>query len=279
VPAVRWSEVAFTVPEAAAELWAAALVEAGAGGVEERDATTLARPAAGQVTLVVWVEPDGVDAFLRDVDTTGLPEAMIERRDRDEDEWRDAWKKYFGVTTIGDFVLIPSWEKHTPGPAQIPLALDPGRAFGTGGHASTRLCLKALSGPAPRRVLDVGCGSGILIIAALKRWPEAQGWASDIDLDAVAVARENAERNGVAPVLSTEMPDGEFDLILANIQPEVLIPMAPELARRLVTGGRMLLSGILVEAAAEVVAAYRAQGLTVDEGDEEQDWRLVKVGR
>lgn len=283
---MRWVELAFSLPAGDAELFCDRLVEAGAAGVEERDASTFAKPPPGQVTLVVWVAPEEADGFLARVAQAGAAPPAL-RRDRDEDEWRDAWKQHFKPRRVGRFVLVPSWERYAPAADEIVLDLDPGRAFGTGGHASTRLCLEALSDPAlppPGRVLDVGCGSGVLAIAALKRWPEAGGAGVDIDPDALEVSRENAARNQVAGRLhfstaAVEAVDGTFDLVLANIQAEVLIPLAAALARRLAPSGRLYLSGILASAAAPVAAAYRAAGLAPAGERDEDEWRLLAFAR
>jgi ribosomal protein L11 methyltransferase len=281
-----WVELKFEVPTESSEQWAALLVEEGAPGVEERDAATLDKPAAGRVGLVVWIAPDEVEAFLARVKaasaSAGLPEAEVARRDRDEDEWRDAWKRHFAPRPVGRFVIVPSWERYEAKPGEIVLDLDPGRAFGTGGHATTRLCLRAIDElERCARFLDAGCGSGILAIAAAKRWPEARGEAYDVDREAIEVAVENAARNGVGPERVRWSTDtlgqirGEFDVILANIQPEVLIPIAEELAARRAPGGRIFLSGILVEAAPPVVAAYEAVGCRLVEERVEDGWVLL----
>ena len=266
----RFVELAFTVPLASGEEWTERLVAAGAGGVEERDAATLEKAPEGKLVLVAWIAPDEVDAFLARAIDEREERPLVRRRDRDEDEWRDAWKKHFGIRRVGCFVIVPSWERYLGPPEDLVLDLDPGRAFGTGGHASTRLCLEVLSEPALRcrNFLDVGCGSGVLAIACARRFSEADGIGIDVDEDAVEVARENATRNRVGDrILFSAAPlervSGLFDVITANIQPEVLIPMAGLLAERLAPQGRMILSGILVEAADAVEAAYRAAGLTL----------------
>lgn len=277
-------ELKFEVPSESSEEWAALLVEEGAPGVEERDAATLDKPAAGRVGLVVWIAPDAVDDFVARVQaaSVGMPEAEVARRDRDEDEWRDAWKKHFTPRPVGRFVIVPSWERYEPKAGEIVLDLDPGRAFGTGGHATTRLCLRAIDErESCARFLDAGCGSGILAIAAAKRWPAARGEAYDVDREAIEVALENAERNGVGPERVRWSTDalaqlrGEFDVILANIQPEVLIPIAEELAAKRAAGGRIYLSGILVEAAPPVIAAYEAVGCALVEERVEDGWVLL----
>jgi ribosomal protein L11 methyltransferase len=265
------------------------LVEAGAGGVEQRDQGTLERAPEGSSTLVVWVAPESVDSYLAGLAsvTATLPEARVARRDRDEDEWRDAWKKYFGVRRCGRFVIVPSWERHQALSGDRVIALDPGRAFGTGGHATTRLCLQLMDGLAdslanPTRFLDVGCGSGVLAIAAALRFPAAHGIGVDIDADAVDVSRENAERNQVAARLDFSTRTlaeiaGPFALITANIQPEVLIPMAPALSALLSPGGLLLLSGILEEAAGPVESAALAAGLHLVDTQDQEGWRALAL--
>ena len=270
---MHYAELTYALPAALAESAAAALVEAGASGVEERDASTIERPEPGEVLLVVWIDPAEVDTFIARV-AAALPEAGERarplRHDRDEDEWRDAWKRYFHARPVGRFVIVPSWETYAPAPGEIVLDLDPGRAFGTGGHASTRLCLHALDQVVGEvtSILDVGCGSGVLAIAAARRWPNARGHGVDVDGDAIEVSVENAERNHVADRLefSTMSADrtAPAQLVFANIQPEVLIPMAPVLmARRQGHGqvsGTLILAGIIDPAADSVRAAYAALG-------------------
>lgn len=280
---MRYAELAFTVPAGSSEPWADLLVEAGAQGVEERDATTLGAPEAGRVMLVVWLPPEEVDAYLARVreGAQALPEPVVTRRDRDEDEWRDAWKKYFTARRVGTFVIVPSWERYAAAPGDVILDLDPGRAFGTGGHATTRLCLLAISDfPRCERFLDVGCGSGVLAIGCARRFAGARGVGIDRDPDAVDVSRENAERNRVADRITFSAEplarvEGRFDAVLANIEPDVLIPMAPELAARLAPGGRLVLSGILVEAAPAVEAAYDATGLRLLARTDDEGWRAL----
>jgi ribosomal protein L11 methyltransferase len=280
---VQYAELQFSVPAVAADACAAELIEAGAAGVEERDSETLERSRPGQVVLVAWVETRNLDSFLyRARATFELEKAELRIQERDDAEWRDAWKRHFSSRQIGPFVIVPSWEKYTARPGEILLALDPGRAFGTGGHASTRLCLEIIGrlGGSPRRILDFGCGSGVLSIGALRRFPEANAMGIDIDSDAIEVSRENAERNGVLAraVFSTQSIreiEDRFDLLLANIQPEVLIPMAHTLKSRLHPDGRLLLSGILVEAAPSVAAAFSTIGLELIEHRDEEGWRAL----
>jgi ribosomal protein L11 methyltransferase len=189
-----------------------------------------------------------------------------------EAEWRDAWKRYFHVTRVSPrLVVVPSWESFTPGPDDVTIALDPGMAFGTGTHASTRLVLEELDrlaadGRAPAAVLDVGAGSGILAIAAVKLWPAARVIAVDNDPIAVAACAENAAVNAASErITAAATPVGEvggtFELVLANIQAHVLRELRDAIAPRVAPGGTLILSGLLTPQAEAVADEYVAAGL------------------
>jgi ribosomal protein L11 methyltransferase len=193
-----------------------------------------------------------------------------------EEEWRDAWKRYFHPTRLTrQLVVVPSWEQYEPDAEQIVLHLDPGQAFGTGLHASTRLVLDELQeladgGQRVGRILDLGTGSGILAIAAARFWPGARITAIDNDPLAVSATAENAERNQVQAQVSCDGADlsahpGPFDLILANIQANVLIDLCEPLLDRLAPGGTLLLSGILTVQIEEVRDRYTAAGARCEE--------------
>jgi ribosomal protein L11 methyltransferase len=190
-----------------------------------------------------------------------------------EAEWRDAWKKYFHVTKIGPrVVIVPSWETYEAGEHDVVIDLDPGMAFGTGTHASTRLVLEAMQPIAavmktvPARVLDVGSGSGILAIAAAKLWPHARVVAIDNDPVAVAACADNCARNGVTVECSAtplEQIEGTFDLVLANIQAHVLYALRDAIVAR--ASCLIVLSGLLTPQTEGVAAAFEAAGcLRVD---------------
>jgi ribosomal protein L11 methyltransferase len=234
------------------------LWELGALGVEERDASTLNRPSAG-VTLVASFETD--EAAGSAIEQLAPRPARLEHVIGDG--WRDAYKQYFKVTRLGERLVIrPSWEAFAPAPLDVVVTVDPGRAFGTGTHESTRLVMKELDRRVRggERVLDVGCGTGILAICALKLGAR-DALCLDVDPDAVEVTRENAESNQVservrAATDPVEQVTGTFPLVLANIQATVLIPLAGAIAARVEKGGLLLLSGILVGQEADVQAAY-----------------------
>lgn len=201
-----------------------------------------------------------------------------------EAEWRDAWKKYFRVSRLTrQFVVVPSWERFTPGPDDVVIDLDPGMAFGTGTHASTQLVLEEIQaladrGIAPARILDVGCGSGILAIAAVKRWPAATCTAVDTDPSAVVATRDNAAINRVADRIATsthplgepeapggpgagDQPGTPFQLVLANIQAHVLRELRAALIANTAPGGTLILSGLLTPQAQPLADEFVAAGL------------------
>ena len=203
-------------------------------------------------------------------------------------DWADAWRAFFPVMRIGRRLVIrPTWREHTARSDDVVLALDPGMAFGTGLHPTTRLCLAALERVADQgrivgaRVLDVGCGSGILSIAALKL-----GGATVLGVDTDPIAVEatvaNAARNDLDRRLEARqgsLPTGEapFDVVLANLVAGVLIPLASSLHAELVPGGTLVASGIFIDREAEVTAAFEAAGLRVTERTADGDWVAIEL--
>jgi ribosomal protein L11 methyltransferase len=292
-----WTEVEIEVALEAAELVAVAIGDV-TGGVEIRDSGTLIKAGQGRATIVALVAPERLGELLAEIDAVcararagELPvdPVAVRHREAHEDEWRDVWKKYFRATRVGEtFIVRPSWdlESMPVGPSDRIIDLDPGRAFGTGGHASTRLAIalaesSAASATPPRvsRFLDLGCGSGILAIAAALLWPEAEGLAIDNDPEATACARENLDLNHVArvQVVTGTLDDaGEpHDVILANIQADVLLGLAPTVPRHLRAGGILILSGLLTDDAPSVVAGYRALGFQLLGSRDAEEWTAL----
>jgi ribosomal protein L11 methyltransferase len=239
----------FEVDEASALLF-----ELGASGVEERDATTLVKGTPGKITLVgSFAERSDAEAARIE-----LPPSWGARHDEIVgDAWRDDWKKHFRPFELfPGFVVRPPWEAYE-GDARDVIELEPGRAFGTGLHETTSLVAAALrehAGLQGSPMLDVGCGSGILSIVGL-RLGAASARAIDVDPDAAAVTRENAERNGLAGRVEADTAPLEsiaeqYATVVANIEATVLTALAPALIRRVAPGGVLVLSGIL---AADVV--------------------------
>lgn len=207
-----------------------------------------------------------------------------------EDDWAEQWKVHFKPLRIGKHLLVvPTWEEARPEPGDLIIRMDPGRAFGTGHHETTRLCLHWLEEWAEswgdsraRSVLDVGTGSGILSIAAV--WFGAEHvTAVDNDPEAIEVAKENIELNGLSERVSAiegsaSDVDGQFDAVIANIQANPLIEMAGTLAERVAADGRLVLSGILIEQRESVQAAYEREGLKCLETKAEGEWCLLIFG-
>jgi ribosomal protein L11 methyltransferase len=263
------------------------LFELGAEGVEERDDATLAKTAAsGKVTLVA--------AFpTREEAEQAIAELGTDLAARYEeivgDAWRDAWKEHYRPFTIartkdGRAVVVrPPWESHEAKSGEHVLELEPGRAFGTGLHETTRLVAQALADHASElpdvTLFDVGCGSGVLALIALSLGA-ARAVAMDIDAESIEVTRENAARNALTdrvdasttPLESTEIVS---PVVVANIEARVLIPMAAELARHVAPGGLLLLSGILVPQKEDVRAAY--PGFDLLGAPEMGEWTLLAL--
>ncbi|HEY8141966.1 MAG TPA: 50S ribosomal protein L11 methyltransferase [Kofleriaceae bacterium] len=271
VPVTDWLEI--SVPVARGEAEADEI--AGLLALELPDAAAGVEVRAGEI--VYWVPVARGETALADarravaaMAAAGQPleaSAVVSRPAAPEEEWRDAWKRYFRTVRLTrQIVVVPSWDSHQPSPDDRVIHLDPGQAFGTGAHASTRLVLEMMQeladgGAQPRRALDLGTGSGILALAAAALWPEAEVHGVDNDPVAVQVARENADANRAALQLGGEWPDGAFDLALANIQADVLTGLAEALCERLAPGGHLILSGLLSEQVDAVAAGYAARGL------------------
>jgi ribosomal protein L11 methyltransferase len=207
-----------------------------------------------------------------------------------EADWAEAWKAHFPVLRVGRRLVVrPTWLEHQPGPGDVVLDLDPGMAFGTGLHPTTRLCLAATEAVADRgwlagaRVLDVGCGSGILAIAAAKLGA-AGVLGVDIDPIAIEATLANAATNGLTGRIDARLgslPTGDppHDVVLANLIASVLVALAPALHDELRPGGVLVASGIYVDREDEVVAAFDAAGLRVGARTGEGDWVALEAIR
>ena len=200
--------------------------------------------------------------------------------------WMEGWKSSFKPFAAGRFFVRPPWEK-APCPAGLAeLVIEPGMAFGTGQHATTRLCLEALSSPViallarggAGRVLDVGTGTGILALGAI-RLGFGKALGTDIEDDALLAARENARLNALElPVRMGSIPAGEqHELVLANILAMVLVRLMPELAAALAPGGRLVLSGLLETEEDEVVTAAERAGLALSATHRLDGWSALVV--
>jgi ribosomal protein L11 methyltransferase len=220
-----------------------------------------------------------------------LPEAQF--KPIQQTNWAEAWKEHYQPIAVGQrLMIVPAWLEAPPG-ERIPIRIDPGMAFGTGTHPTTQLCLYALEEATARAgeswgVIDLGCGTAILAIAALKLGAR-HALGVDIDPEAVQAARENATTNGLTTELELglgsldEIRSGKFSLhkariVLANILAPVLIRLLGEgLGSLLEEGGVLILSGILQEQADEVQAAAEAQGLRLVSRGQSGDWVALSV--
>jgi ribosomal protein L11 methyltransferase len=206
----------------------------------------------------------------------------------DEADWAEEWKRHFPVLRVGRRLVIrPTWRRHRAVRDEVVLALDPGMAFGTGLHPTTRLCLAGLEGLADRgalhgrRLLDVGCGSGILAIAGVKLGA-ASALGVDTDPIAIEATTANARRNRIGRRVQARegtLPSGErpFDVVVANLIASLLVRLASDLAGEVAGGGTLLASGIFVDRETEVRDAFVAAGLRVTNRLAEGDWVALEA--
>ena len=206
-----------------------------------------------------------------------------------DEDWAETWKEFFHTEKIGARTVIkPTWEEYEAKAGEIVVELDPGAAFGTGQHATTSLCIRALEDLVRpgMTVFDVGTGSGVLAIVAAKLGAKRVE-AVDFDPVAVRVACENVRQNGAEDVVHTERSDllksvaGEADLIIANIIADIIVRLFGEVKGSLAAGGTMLLSGIIEDRLADVVEAAGRHGFSVEKIEQEKGWAavIVKGGR
>ena len=206
----------------------------------------------------------------------------------DEADWADVWKTYFNVTRITERIVIkPDWKDHDPDPSDIVIHLDPGMAFGTGTHPTTSMCIQLIEQfiVPGFQFLDVGTGSGILMIAAAKLGAKH---LTGIDTDEIAVeiSQKNLEKNEVSAPLYTlacttldQTPDLTYELIAANIIAQVIVDVMPDLERRMAKNGIAILSGIIQERKPDVIAALKACHLNIIHEINEGDWVALAVKR
>ncbi|MGE6240489.1 50S ribosomal protein L11 methyltransferase [Ectopseudomonas guguanensis] len=290
-----WLQVRLAITPEQAETYEDALLEVGAVSVTFMDAEDqpIFEPDLG--TTPLWSHTHLLALFEADTDETALlahlrllcggdlPEHHVERIE--DQDWERSWMDGFQPMRFGQRLwIVPSWHA-APEPDAVNLLLDPGLAFGTGTHPTTALCLEWLDGQKLDNcsVLDFGCGSGILAIAALLLGaPQAVG--TDIDPQALEASRDNASRNGIDPArfpvyLPADLPQQQADVVVANILAGPLVSLAPQITALVKAGGRLALSGILAEQAEEVRTAY-AGAFDLDPTPEKDGWvRISGVKR
>ncbi len=295
--------VAVDVPASLAEVCAEQLFQLGAEGVEQRDRTTLNRgpdlgsdvgapttapePSGDEMVTLVAAFPnhdaalEAIEAF--DAELNPRLEEVV------GDAWRDAWKEHFAPFRLSPRIVIkPPWREVDPAlvaPGAHVLELEPGRAFGTGLHATTSLVANVLDARAGeyagQPLLDVGCGSGILALVALSLGA-SRARCVDVDPDAVRITVENAERVGLRARIDADTTDvgaiaETYPLVVANIQAEVLVPRAADVIARVAPGGLLILSGILDVQRDKLLEAYAS--LKLEESPAQGEWLALVYRR
>jgi len=262
-----WFEVSIPTHADRVDVVTGALAHAGVAGSEVRE------PRAGAAEIVVYLRADSPVAALEHAKEIaahlpGIDPSDIEvRRSVPETVWTENWRSHFVPIAMGRRLrIVPPWDESRD-PERVTVVINPGAAFGTGRHETTALCLEVIEETVVpgARVADIGCGSGVLGIAAAKLGA-ARVVASDIEAAAVEATRENAEANGVAERIfvteSATPPSSEvFDLVVANIYSDTLVALAEALTTCVGPSGTLVLSGIEASRSADVERAYVARGL------------------
>lgn len=292
-----WFEITAQTPPALVEEVSELMRGAAPGGITVEEPVEILGPEMG--FRVRGGEPVLVRAYLPSSELgavltedlrramEGYPSVQLTARPIYEQDWAVSWREFFGVVDTGDrVVIVPTWIEHEVEPGRLAIRLDPGQAFGTGHHETTRLCLSALDELARpgMKVLDVGTGSGVLAIAAIKLGA-ASVEAIDIDPIAAEVGRKNCDANGIgdevrisAGVLA-EDHSGRYDLVLSNISTDANLRLAPIFGQVVKTGGFAILSGILSRDARRAQAAMAEHGFTLAGIRHERDWCQLQFER
>ena len=299
---MEWTDIQITVPARFADTAEAVATMVSNGGIYIEDYRDLEQQAweIAHVDLIeqelldkprdivkvhMYLAPDENPAeilplFRERLDNSGI-EYTLETSGVEQEDWQNAWKKYYHAMDIGSrLAIVPGWEQYETDRTVI--TMDPGMAFGTGTHETTSLCLETLDSlvKGGERVLDIGTGSGILAIAALKLGA-AVAEGVDIDPMCVRTAGENARRNGVQDrftVLVGDLSDkasGQYNIITANIVAAAILSLAPHVPALMVPGARFIASGIIDTRKDEVLTGLRAAGLEPVEVKEKRGWVCI----
>lgn len=309
---MKWNKYRLKIKEEAEDIVIASLAEVGIQGVEIEDKAPLSESDKKQMFVDILPDApkdDGIAYldFYLDSDEDNAPvleaagkaldelkafsdigECTLEQSQTEDADWINNWKKYFHQFYVDDILIIPSWEEvKEEDKGKLVLHIDPGTAFGTGMHETTQLCIRAIRKylPLGGRVLDLGTGSGILAITALKLGA-GYAFGTDLDPEAINATEENKEANGIAAedfdiCIGNLIDDKEtqdkvgyekYDLVCANILAEILVDMAPAAARTLKKGGIYITSGILDGKQDIVIKAAEDAGLKLVEVNRQNDW-------
>ena len=287
---MRWAEVAVEATGESLDAVANILIEEGCGGAAAVGSSAC---VLGKTVRVLGYLP--VDDTLEDR-LNSVRERVGQLRELglelgsdevgvkwvEDDEWRDGWKEFFKPVRIGRIVVKPSWEDYRAGPEDVIVELDPGMAFGTGYHPSTRLCLLALQDciAGGETVLDVGTGSGILAIAGVKLGA-AKAVGLEVESSAVETARANVENEDLCDRIeirqgdSPAVFDGTVEVVVANIVANVILEMANDLCAKVAPGGKLITSGIVNDRASEVAEKLKAAGVRTVEIRQDGEWTAL----
>ena len=285
-----------------ADLISSAMFDAGAGGVsilDKQDFLDLVKSdviwdyvdesvleQSEVVKVSTMCEPTDTDflgnlqANLEEMKKNGVQFGEILIGDIDAADYENEWKKYYNPIKTKHITIVPTWIDYKASKGEKIMRLDPGMAFGTGSHATTRMCLELMDVNG-KDVIDVGCGSGILGIAA-KICGAKSVYMCDIDEQAVEFARQNASLNHVDAVIErADLLEGDrqADFIFANIMADILMRFSKSIGKHLRKGGIIVLSGIIDTREAEVVQCYRDAGYEIIERQSIDDWRAFKLKR
>jgi ribosomal protein L11 methyltransferase len=295
-----WTEVTARVRPLAVEAVSELLSDFSGGGVAVEPPIAALGPDEGYtldenapVTVRAYaygpVSPIRRAGLRRRLKAAGLLPALSARlqyRTLNEQDWANAWKEHYEIERAGRIVVRPAWIDYAAQPGEVVVSLDPGMAFGTGQHPTTRMCLVAMQDllQPGARVLDLGCGSGILAIAAIKLGA-ARCVAADVEDQAVTAARANAALNGVTGQIDIVMgsldavPQETFDVVCANINAGTVIRLAPNLRDRMRPDAVMLAGGVIAEREPATRDALEAAGLRVERVLRDGEWRTFVVRR
>lgn len=313
---MKWNKYTLTTTAEAEDMISSMMMEAGIEGIEIEDKVPLSESDKSQMFVDIlpegpaddgvakisfYLEPDADNAAMLKAVEEGLEEirswginigaATIEASQTEDKDWINNWKQYFHQFYVDDILIIPSWEEvKTEDQDKMIIHIDPGTAFGTGMHETTQLCMRQLKKyvNSDTELLDVGTGSGILSIVALKLGAK-HAVGTDLDPCAITATKENLEVNGV-PETSMDVMIGniitdkavqdavgyeKYDIVVANILADVLVPLTPVILHQLKSGGIYITSGIIDEKEETVVEAVKAAGLEVVEVTHQNDWVSV----
>ncbi len=297
----QWLELSFPVPSDLADLVADELYIIGCLGVntEERTLDTFMQPDPdAQIPdhyqiKAYFPQTSDPETLLRQIgelqqNYPNWKKVHPQMNTVAQEDWAEGWKQHFTASRFGSRLIVkPTWEEWTPVKGEVVINLDPGMAFGTGSHETTRLCLQAIAelfdGGADGNLLDVGTGSGILAMAAAALGAD-RVLANDIDDDSCQIARVNIAQNGLSSLITVtseplERLTGSFNIVIANILAEENVRLAEHLITRLSNDGTLLLSGILREKEAYVRNGFLGRGLSEPIVSYDADWCCMRYQR